>query len=110
MAASKQIQLMFEFMDENGELPEQTSVPNWSCSAEGDQWLLLAYACAAETYGPFHAHARNIERMFAMQEPRFAMENQRVMTPEQVRVRARAVARGYRADFKRRQPEIARYL
>jgi hypothetical protein len=37
------------------------------------------------------------------------MEDQRV-TPEEVRVRARAVARGYRADFKRRQPEIARYL
>ena len=99
----------WELMDENGELPEQTSVPNWSCSAEGDQWLLLAYACAAETYGPFHAHARNIERMFAMQDPRLAMEDQRV-TPEEVRVRARAVARGYRADFKRRQPEIARYL
>lgn len=99
----------WELMDENGELPEQTSVPNWSCSAEGDQWLLLAYACAAEAYGPFHAHARNIERMFAMQDPRLAMEDQRV-TPEEVRVRARAVARGYRADFKRRQPEIARYL
>ena len=45
----------------------------------------------------------------AMQDPRLAMEDQRV-TPEEVRVRARAVARGYRADFKRRQPEIARYL
>jgi hypothetical protein len=94
----------WELMDENGELSEQNSVPNWSCSAEGDQWLLLAYACAAEAYGPFHAHARNIERMFAMQDPRFAME-QRVMTPEQVRVRARAVARGYRADFKARLAE-----
>ena len=101
----------WELMDENGELPEQTSVPNWSCSAEGDQWLLLAYACAAETYGPFHAHARNIERMFAMHDPRLAMEHQHQrVTPEEVRVRARAVARGYRADFKRREPEIARYL
>ena len=36
--------------------------------------------------------------MFAMQDPRLAMEDQRV-TPEEVRVRARG-RRGYRADFR----------
>jgi hypothetical protein len=87
----------WELMDENGELRVGSRLPNWTPAAEGEQWLLLAYACAAEAHGPFHAHARNVERMFAMQQPR--------VTPEEVRVRARAVARGYRADFKARLAE-----
>jgi hypothetical protein len=87
----------WELMDENGELRVGSRLPNWTPAAEGEQWLLLAYACAAEAHGPFHAHAKNVERMFAMQQPR--------VTPEEVRVRARAVARGYRADFKARLAE-----
>ena len=84
----------WELMDENGEPRVGVHVPRWTCAAEGDQWLLLAYACAAEAHGPFHAHATSVERMFETQEPR--------VTPEEVRTRARAVALGYRADFKRR--------
>jgi hypothetical protein len=87
----------WELMDENGVVRVGSRLPNWTPAAEGEQWLLLAYACAAEKHGPFHAHARNVERMFAMHTPR--------VTPEEVRVRARAVARGYRADFKARLAE-----
>ena len=84
----------WELMDETGEPRAGVHVPPWDCAYEGDQWLLLAYACAAEAHGPFHARAASVERMFATQQPR--------VTPEEVRVRARAVARGYRADCKRR--------
>ena len=71
----------WELMDETGEPRAGVHVPPWDCAYEGDQWLLLAYACAAEAHGPFHARAASVERMFATQQPR--------VTPEEGRVRAR---------------------